>query len=234
MSVKISIIIPVYNEEGTILDLLNKVEEVNNLKKQILIVDDGSNDLTLKKISTFNFKSEFKILKHEYNIGKGGAINTAKPFITGEIVIIQDGDLEYDPNDYQKLIDPIINKRSLVVYGSRVMGRKRYKLTNFTSIFRILCNHILTIFSNLINKQNLTDAHTCYKVFEAKCFQNINLIEQRFGFCPEITTKIANKKIEILEIPINYKGRQYSEGKKISFLDGIRALYCLIKYKIKS
>lgn len=220
-----------FNEENTITELLNKVEEISSLRKQIILVDDASNDKTLKKISNFNFKSEFKILKHEKNIGKGGAIHTAKPHVNGEIVIIQDGDLEYDPRDYQKLIEPILKKKSIIVYGSRVLGKKRYELKNFTSIFRIFCNHALTIFSNLINKQNLTDSHTCYKIFDAKWFQNLHLVEKRFGFCPEITTKIANQNIKIVEVPINYKGRKYSEGKKISFLDGIRAIYCLIKYK---
>tara|TARA_E500000178_G_C16877047_1_gene687147 strand:+ start:298 stop:1002 length:705 start_codon:yes stop_codon:yes gene_type:complete len=231
MSVKISIIIPVYNEDKTITELLNKVERINNLNKQILIVDDASSDLTLKKISDFKFKSEYRILAHKKNTGKGGAIHTAKKYVDGEIVIIQDGDLEYDPADYEKLIDPIIKKKTRVVYGSRVLGKTRYEIKSFTSIFRIFCNHMLTLISNLINNQNLTDSHTCYKVFDATWFRSIKLTENRFGFCPEITTKVSNHKLKIIEVPINYKGRKYSEGKKISYLDGIRAIYCLIKYK---
>ena len=212
--------------------MLNKVERINNLNKQIIIVDDASSDLTLKKISDFTFKSEYKILVHKKNTGKGGAIQTAIKYVGGEIVIIQDGDLEYDPADYEKLIDPILKKKTKVVYGSRVLGKTRYEMKSFTSIFRIFCNHMLTLVSNLINNQNLTDSHTCYKVFDAMWFRSIKLTEKRFGFCPEITTKVSNQRLKIIEVPINYKGRKYSEGKKISYLDGIRAIYCLIKYKL--
>ena len=228
----VTIIIPVYNEINHLKSLINKVLKQDKINKQIIIVDDKSIDGTRELIKNKIEKLVDKVIYHEFNLGKGGAIQSAKPYVNGDIVIIQDGDLEYDPQDYEQLIYPIISNKAKVVYGSRVLGKQRYKLKNFTSVFRIFCNHILTIFSNVINNQNLTDSHTCYKVFDSHLFKNINLIEKRFGFCPEITTKIANRKINIFEVPISYSGREYSDGKKISFLDGIRAIYCLIKYKL--
>ena len=228
----VTIIIPVYNEINHLESLINKVLKQDKINKQIIVVDDKSIDGTRELIKNKIEKLVDKVIYHEFNLGKGSAIQSAKPYINGDIVIIQDGDLEYDPQDYEQLIYPIISNKSKVVYGSRVLGKKRYKLKNFTSVFRIFCNHILTIFSNVINNQNLTDSHTCYKVFDSHLFKNINLFEKRFGFCPEITTKIANRKINIFEVPISYSGREYSDWKKISFLDGIRAIYCLIKYKL--
>lgn len=229
---KVTIIIPVYNEINHLESLINKVLKQDKINKQIIVVDDKSIDGTRELIKNKIEKLVDKVIYHEFNLGKGSAIQSAKPYVNGDIVIIQDGDLEYDPQDYEQLIYPIINNKAKVVYGSRVLGKQRYKLKNFTSVFRIFCNHILTIFSNVINNQNLTDSHTCYKVFDSHLFKNINLFEKRFGFCPEITTKIANRKINIFEVPISYSGREYSDGKKISFLDGIRAIYCLIKYKL--
>lgn len=228
----VTIIIPVYNEINHSESLINKVLKQDKINKQIIVVDDKSIDGTRELIKNKIEKLVDKVIYHEFNLGKGSVIQSAKPYINRDIVIIQDGDLEYDPQDYEQLIYPIINNKSKVVYGSRVLGKQRYKLKNFTSVFRIFCNHILTIFSNVINNQNITDSHTCYKVFDSHLFKNINLFEKRFGFCPEITTKIANRKINIFEVPISYSGREYSDGKKISFLDGIRAIYCLIKYKL--
>ncbi len=226
---KLSVIIPVYNEKKTINQILQKLLQIK-LNLQIIIVDDFSNDGTREILKNFENKVH-KILYHEKNQGKGSAINTAKNFCTGDIVIIQDADLEYDPDDYFKLIDPIIKNKCGVVYGSRVLGKNRYQVKNFISIFRIFCNHVLTILSNIINNQNLTDAHTCYKMLKLEIFKNIDLEEERFGFCPEITTKLGNLKQNIIEVPINYIGRSHKNGKKISFKDGLRAIYCLVKYK---
>jgi len=228
---KVTIIIPIFNEDRTIIKLLEKIENQRYIKKQIILVDDFSSDASLKKIKEYKFKSEYKIICHKKNLGKGGCIISAKPFINGDIIIIQDADLEYSPNDYKKLIKPIIDKKFNVVYGSRVLGRNRYSNKNFSSVVRIFFNHILTVFSNIINSQNLTDAHTCYKVFEKKVFKNLKLEQKRFGFCPEVTTKLSKKKIIIKEVPISYKGRSYDEGKKISFMDGLDAIYILIKYR---
>ena len=228
---KLSIIIPVYNEMNTIQEILKKIEDLHEIKKQIIIVDDGSSDETFNLIQNYKFKSEHEIIKHKINSGKGAAIKSTVNYISGDIVIIQDADLEYDPKDYKEVIFPIIKNKSKIVYGSRVLNKKRYNQTNFISNFRIFCNHILTLLTNLLYKQNLTDAHTCYKAFDAKIFKQINLKENDFAFCPEITAKVSKLGFKIFEVPINYVGRNYKEGKKISFYDGIRAIIVLLKYR---
>ena len=226
----LSIIIPVFNEKNTILKIIRKIESLKDIDKEIIIVDDCSDDGT-KEILTGISNSKYKIIFHEKNLGKGAAIKTGKKYITGQIVIIQDADLEYNPEDYRKLIKPILNQEYEVVYGSRVLGKNRYFVKNFSSVYRIFFNHILTILSNLINRQKLTDAHTCYKTFYFKVFNSVNLEEDGFSFCPEITTKLSLMNIEIKEIPIEYYGRSYKQGKKIKLSDGIKALITLIKYR---
>lgn len=216
---------------NTIQKILKKIEEQHYIKKQIIIIDDGSTDETLSLIQNYNFESEYKIIKHEINSGKGAAIKSSINFISGDIVIIQDADLEYDPNDYKEIIDPIINNKNKIVYGSRVLNKKRYNQTNFISNFRIFCNHILTLITNVLYNQKLTDAHTCYKAFEVNVFKQINLKEKDFAFCPEITAKTSKLGFKIFEVPVNYVGRSYNEGKKISFYDGIRAIIVLLKYR---
>lgn len=225
----LTVIIPVYNESKTITKILDKVIKTK-ISKQIIVVDDCSTDDSKKKI--LNFKSKiYKIIIHKKNLGKGAAIQSAQKFIKGKYTIIQDADLEYNPNDYFKILKRINYENINVVYGSRVLGKKRYKLKNFTSLSRIFFNHILTLLSNVINNQTLTDAHTCYKLFESKMFKRIKLKENGFAFCPEITTKISNLNIKIFEVPISYRGRSYEEGKKISYKDGIEAVFALFKYK---
>ena len=227
----LTVIIPVYNESKTITKILNKVIEIK-ISKQIIVVDDCSTDNSRKKI--LNLKSKVnKIIIHKKNLGKGAAIQSAQKFIKGKYTIIQDADLEYNPNDYFKILKRINYENINVVYGSRVLGKKRYKLKNFTSLSRIFFNHVLTIFSNILNNQNLTDAHTCYKVFEAKLFKDIKLNENDFAFCPEVTTKLSKLNEKILEVPISYKGRTKQEGKKIGLYDGIRAFYVILKYQFK-
>ena len=225
----LSVIIPVYNEKNTILEIIKKIE-TNKIKKEIIIVDDCSTDGTREILQNLT-NHNYKILFHDKNLGKGAAIKSAKKKINGEIVVIQDADLEYDPNDYYKLIEPIYRNEVEVVYGSRVLGSNRYLMQNFSSVYRIFFNHMLTILSNLLNKQSLTDAHTCYKTFSAKVFNSIDLEENDFSFCPEITTKIALKKIQIKEVKIDYNGRSYKEGKKIKLSDGIKAIMTLFKYR---
>jgi glycosyltransferase involved in cell wall biosynthesis len=210
---KLSVIIPVYNEKNTIKKLLNKIHKLSDIKKEIIVVDDGSSDGSANILKK-NKNKITKLIHHKKNLGKGAAIKTAKKFIKGNVVIIQDADLEYDPKDYYKLLY-FINKGYKVVYGSRVLGKNRYLLKNFSSGTRIFFNHMLTILSNFLNQQKLTDAHTCYKMFTSDIFLKIRLEENDFSFCPEITTKIGLKKINIKEVPIKYYGRKYDEGKKL-------------------
>lgn len=229
---KLSIIIPCYNEENTIGLIINKILLLP-INTQIIVVDDCSTDNSPNIVKSLMIKqNNIEAIFLDKNEGKGNAIRNAQSKIKGDIVIIQDADLEYDPKDYQKLIDPILNDRYKVVYGSRVLEKNIFQnLKNYSHWIRIIGNLILTKLSNWINRQELTDAHTCYKVFAAEVFKKINLEEKGFSFCPEITTKIANMKIVIKEIPISYFGRDYSEGKKISTLDGLRAIITLFKYK---
>lgn len=227
----LSIIIPVFNEEKTITKLLSKVEGQKYISKQLIIINDCSTDNSLRKINRFKFSSDFKIITHKKNYGKGKCIISAKKYIKGDIIIIQDADLEYNPDDYKKIIDAFKNNKILAVYGSRVLNKRRYKNKNFISTFRIFANHALTIFSNIINNQNLTDAHTCYKAVRKEIFKKINFFETGFSFCAEFTTKLSNLNIKIKEVPINYTGRSFKEGKKIRLKDGILTLIAILKYK---
>ena len=235
--IELSIIIPVYNEKNTILEIIDRVEKTN-INKQIIIVDDFSIDGT-REILIKN-KQKIKLILHDKNMGKGAAIRSAQQYVEGNYVIIQDADLEYNPNDYHPLLSSIKTNNYKVLYGSRVLKRRlenkenlseKYKDQNFTHSVRIFANFILTEVSNIINHQKLTDAHTCYKLFDAKLFKSIKLEENGFAFCPEITTKISNLKLNITEIPINYNGRTYKEGKKIKFIHGVEAIFALFKYK---
>ena len=227
----LSIIIPCYNEKNTIEKVVDQLNSLK-IKKQIILVDDCSNDGTTEIIENIKKKID-KVVFHKKNLGKGGAIKSAKPFINGDYVVIQDADLEYEPKNLIHMFNLMIDKKYNVIYGSRVLGGNRYiDNDNFTSFFRIFANHMLTMFSNIVNNQKLTDAHTCYKMFKKDIFNKIILKENGFSFCPENNTKVSNLNIDIYETPINYKGRSYEEGKKISFSDGIKALYTIIKYSL--
>ena len=231
---KITIIIPLYNEEKTIIKLLTKIINLKRINFEIIVVNDGSSDDSLNLVKKFSKKNKIVLISHKKNYGKGAAIRTAQKHVTGTHVIIQDADLEYEPTDYENLLKPFKKKNISVVYGSRVLKKKRYRLKSFSSFERIFYNHVLTIMSNIINDQRLTDAHTCYKVFKSDIFKSIKLEENGFAFCPEITTKISNLNISIHEVPISYCGRDYSEGKKITYIDGIKAIYALFNYKFIS
>tara|TARA_B110000008_G_scaffold216715_1_gene216208 strand:+ start:1581 stop:2282 length:702 start_codon:yes stop_codon:yes gene_type:complete len=227
---KLTIIIPAYNEIKTIQDIINKIFNIK-IEKQIILVDDNSTDGTKDVIKKNKDKID-KIILHDINKGKGAAIKSAQEFVHGEYVVIQDADLEYDPEDLINLLFEMENKRLKVVYGSRVLNNiQNKKSQNFSHGIRIVGNIFLTKLSNLINKQKLTDAHTCYKMFESNLFKSIKLEENDFSFCPEVTTKISLLNIEILEIAINYNGRSYQQGKKIQAYDGLKAIWTLIKYK---
>ena len=226
---KVTIIIPVFNEKKYIDKVIKNVKKNIKYNKQIIVVDDYSIDGTkeiIKKIKKID-----KIIYHKKNLGKGAAIKSAVPFVKGNIVAIQDADLEYNPKDLNRLIKFMISKDYNIVYGSRVLNKKRYAKGIFLSNFRTFGNHVLTSISNFLNNQELTDAHTCYKIFKKDVFIKLNLQENDFAFCPEVTTKISLLNEKIKEIPISYKGRSVEEGKKIRFYDAIRALNTILKYK---
>ena len=231
---KLSIIIPCFNEIKTIEKIIDKIVDLKDLDKEIIVIDDYSTDGSRELLKTNLIQKIDHLILNEKNYGKGFCIIQAKSKISGDIVIIQDADLEYDPNDYYELIKPITMKKTNVVYGSRVLGKKRYVGNSYISISRIFFNHILTILSNILNSQNLTDAHTCYKVVKREIFDNIDLEEFSFSFCPELTTKLSKLNEKIFEIPINYVGREYNEGKKIKLKDGFIAIKALIKYRFFS
>lgn len=222
---KLSVIIPAYNEEGAILKLIKIVENVNigQIKKELIIIDDCSTDSTrelLKKIKNH------KIFFHEKNKGKGSAIRTGLKHATGDIIIIQDADLEYDPNEYPKLLKPILKGKTKVVYGSRFLRKHKAKYQ-----FYYLGNIFLSFVTRLLYFRKITDMETCYKVFKREVIKKINLKARRFDFEPETTAKIIKKGYKIIEIPISYKCRDFREGKKISWKDGIKAVWYLLKYR---
>ena len=231
----LTIIIPCYNEKKTIIEIINQIKKLKRIKKQIILIDDGSSDGTKQLIKTKLQNKVDKIIFHKFNKGKGAAIISSIKYIKGNLVIIQDADLEYNPKDYVKLIKPFSNNKTKVVYGSRVLGRKKniniLNLNDFSKNFRIFGNFILTKISNFINNQSLTDVHTCYKIFRKDIFLKLKIAEKDFSFCPEVTTKLSKFSYQIIEIPIDYNGRDIKDGKKIRFIDAIRALNTIIKYK---
>lgn len=227
---KLSIIIPAFNEEKTIAKTLKRVlnTKMPGIKKEIIIINDGSKDKTLNIIKTIKDKRIILINKTK-NEGKGAGIRDALKKVSGDVVIIQDADLEYNPDEISKLIQPIKDGLADVVYGSRFMGGDAHRVHLY---WHMVGNNLLTIFSNMITNVNLTDMETCYKMFTKDIANKIKLEEDRFGFEPEFTVKIARMKARIYEIGISYSGRSYSEGKKINWRDGVRAVWCIIKYGI--
>lgn len=230
----LSVIIPCFNEKDTILEIIEKVKAVDPetssgqvIDKQIIVVDDNSTDGTrelLKKIS-----NPIRVVYHHRNMGKGAALQTGIREAKGDIIIIQDADLEYDPNEYHLLLKPILDGKADVVYGSRFMGYQPHRVLFF---WHYAGNKILTLLSNMLTNLNLTDMETCYKAFRADIIKNIPLKEKRFGFEPEVTMKVAKRNCRIYEVGISYYGRGYAEGKKIGWKDGVKAIWCLIKYRL--
>jgi glycosyltransferase involved in cell wall biosynthesis len=222
---KLSVVIPVYNEKNTILELLGRVRSVD-LPKEIIIVDDFSSDGTRDILQGLSVSEDLKIILQPRNEGKGAALRAGFKAVSGDIVVIQDADLEYDPDEYVNLIQPILTNKADVVFGSRFLGGPHRVLLFWHSVG----NRVLTTLSNMITDLNLTDMETCYKVFRADILKKVAFRENRFGFEPEFTAKVARARYRIYEVPISYSGRDYSEGKKIGWKDGVAALYFILKY----
>lgn len=225
---KISIVVPVFNEINTLDQILQKIEDTDfcGLAKEIILVDDKSTDGSREKLK--DLENKYKVFYHEYNQGKGAAIRTAMANITGDIMVIQDADLEYDPKDYKELIELIIDNKADVVYGSRLTGAKPSRSFMFT---HWLGNKVLTLTTNILYGATLTDMETCYKAFRTTFLDGIEIKSDRFDFEPEITAKVLKRRARLYELPISYYGREYSEGKKITWKDGIHALVALLKFR---
>ncbi len=223
---KISIVIPVYNEKDFVRELISRVV-ATDYNKEIILVDDFSTDGSREIIREYEGREEFKVCYHERNKGKGAALRTGFAQVTGDIIIVQDADLEYDPKDYPVLLAPILDGRADVVYGSRFLGGTHRVLF----FWHYLGNLVLTTLSNMFTNLNLTDMETCYKVFTKKVLDSVTLTCNRFGFEPEFTSKISKQNFRIYEAPISYSGRDYSEGKKIGWKDGIAALWYIFKFR---
>lgn len=225
---KLSIIMPVYNEKATIKEILDQVRTVDvGMEKEIIVVDDGSWDGTRDILREEEKRGDIRVIYHERNKGKGAAVRTGIDSVTGDFVIIQDADLEYDPGDYPALLDPLIKGEACVVYGSRFLGGAGSAMISWHR----LGNRFLTAVTNLLYGSSLSDMETCYKVFKASVIKSIPLHSNRFEIEPEITAKVLKRGYKIVEVPIRYKGREFREGKKISWKDGFAALWTLVKYR---
>jgi glycosyltransferase involved in cell wall biosynthesis len=224
----LSVVIPCFNEAATILDLLERVRSAPVASKQIIVVDDGSTDGTRDLLQGLQ-ADDLTVLLHERNRGKGAALATGFAAARGEICIVQDADLEYDPAEYPLVIGPIVQGKADVVFGSRFQGAAPHRVVYF---WHRLGNGFLTLLSNMFTDLNLTDMETCYKAFRTEIIQAIRIREQRFGFEPEITAKLARRRCRIYEVGISYYGRTYDEGKKIGWRDGVRAIWCILKYNL--
>ena len=225
---KLSVVIPIYNEAATIEAVVRAVGEVP-LDKEIILVDDCSTDGTPRKLDELAKVPGVRVIKHEKNRGKGAALRTGFAAATGDIVIIQDADLEYDPQEYPKLIKPILDGKADVVYGSRLTGGDSHRVLYF---WHYAGNYFLTLLSNAFTNLNLTDMETGSKMFRREIIQKIKIEENRFGFEPEITAKVAKLHCRVYEVGISYSGRTYEEGKKIGWKDGVRAIWCIVKYNL--
>ena len=228
---KISVIIPCYNEEKTIEKIVNKILDLKDLDLEIIIIDDNSTDSSKNIIETKLKNKVHKVINNNINSGKGYSIRKGIESASGEFILIQDADLEYDPNDYYKILEPLKSKVADVVYGSRFIGSDKKRVLYF---WHTLGNKFLTLFSNIFTNLNLTDMEVGYKAFKSEILKDIDLKENRFGFEPEVTAKISKKNLQIYEVGISYFGRKYVDGKKITWKDGFSAIRCIIKYNLFS
>jgi glycosyltransferase involved in cell wall biosynthesis len=226
----LSVVIPVFNELSTVEEVVARVRGVP-IDKQVILVDDASTDGTREKLESLRGLPDVDVLLHEKNQGKGAALRTGFRAAKGKVTIIQDADLEYDPSEYPKLLAPILDGRADVVYGSRFVGGEIHRVLYF---WHSVGNKVLTLLSNAMTDLNLTDMETCYKVFRTEIIQSIDIEESRFGFEPEITAKLARRNLRIYEVGVSYSGRTYAEGKKIGWKDGVRAIWCIVKYNLLS
>jgi glycosyltransferase involved in cell wall biosynthesis len=226
---KLSIIIPCYNEKEFLSQLISLVKKSSVEEKEIILVDDGSDDGTTDIIKSQLEEDVDKVVYHPDNRGKGAAIQSALKYVTGDLVIIQDADLEYDPEEYKKLMVPVLEGKADVVYGSRFLGGSPHRVHLF---WHYVGNRLLTILSNMFTNLNLTDMESCYKLFRTEIIKGITIRQKGFGIEPEITAKIAKKKCRVYEVGISYYGRSYSEGKKINWKDGFKAIYVILRYGI--
>jgi len=226
---KLSVVIPCYNERATIDRILEAVHASPWPDKEIIVVDDCSRDGTRERLQGELAGRVDRLLLHEVNQGKGAALRTGIRAATGDVVIVQDADLEYDPNEYPRLLAPIVEGRADVVFGSRFAGGGAHRVLYF---WHSIGNGVLTLLSNMFTNLNLTDMETCYKAFRREVIQSIEIEENRFGFEPEITAKVARMGVRVYEVGISYYGRTYAEGKKIGYKDGFRAIYCIVKYNL--
>lgn len=223
---KLSVVIPLYNEAGTIDQIVQRVRNAP-FEKEIVIVDDCSTDGSREKLQALTNTEGIRVVLHDTNRGKGAALRSGFALVQGDIVIVQDADLEYDPRDYAKLIEPIIEEKADVVFGSRFIGGQSHRVLYF---WHAVANRGLTILSNMLTNLNLTDMEVCYKVFRRNILDEVTFRENRFGFESEFTAKIARRGYRVYEVGISYAGRTYGEGKKIGWKDGCRALWCIIRY----
>lgn len=226
MSLKLSVIIPCYNEQSTVAEIIRRVRAVH-LAHEIIVVDDGSTDGSREVLAQVEPGSDLKVIRHERNLGKGAAVRTGFKNATGDVLLIQDADLEYDPREYPTLLKPIEEGISDVVYGSRFLGGPRKAMF----FWNMVANRTLTLVTNVLYNAILSDMETCYKVFRAEVIKDIRLRSRRFDFEPEITAKVLKRRHRIYEVPISYNGREWYEGKKISWRDGVIAMWTLIRYR---
>ncbi|MCF6286896.1 MAG: glycosyltransferase family 2 protein [Candidatus Hydrogenedentes bacterium] len=226
----LSVVVPVYNEAETIADIVDRIRAVEGIALELIVVDDGSTDGTRERLEAIRDRIDTLVF-HEHNQGKGAALRTGFQKATGEITLVQDADLEYDPQEYHRLIAPILSGHADVVYGSRFMGGDSHRVLYF---WHSVANNLLTLLSNMLTNLNLSDMETCYKVFRTELIQSIDIQERGFGVEPELTAKVARRKVRIYEVGISYYGRTYEDGKKIGLKDALWAVYCIVRYNLFS